>query len=89
MIWDYISKKKAVGKLVKIDRRMTSVDYYNILKNNVLQSVENMYLGSFVFQKDNDPKHTSKVASKCFTEKQKLKNSNGPHSHQILISGIR
>lgn len=69
MLWGCFSKT-GIGKLVKIEGRITGIDYYNILNNNLLQSAERMSLGSFIFQQDNDPKHTSKVASKFFTEKK-------------------
>jgi len=67
MIWHDCFSKKCVGKLVKIDGRMTDINYYNILNNNLLQQKKCAWdrLSS-----SNDPKHTFKVASKFFTKKK-------------------
>jgi len=61
MVWGCFSYY-GIGKLVFIDGIMDAALYCNILSNNLLQSAELMNLSSFVFQQDNDPKHTSRLA---------------------------
>lgn len=67
MVWGCFSSA-GVGRLVKVDSKMTGVHYVNILKENLNSSAEEMGLGDFIFQQDNDPKHTSKVANNYFSE---------------------
>jgi hypothetical protein len=43
---------------------MDSKKYVNILSNNLKASASVMELENFIFQQDNDPKHTSKLAKK-------------------------
>lgn len=45
---------------VFIDEIMDRFVYTQILANNLFVSADNMGLDSFIFQHDNDPKHTSK-----------------------------
>ncbi|GFW00264.1 transposable element Tcb2 transposase [Trichonephila clavipes] len=52
MVWECMAAS-GVGKLVFIDGIMHKMAYLNILQNN-------LGLGSnFIFQQDNDPKHTA------------------------------
>lgn len=67
MVWGCFSSN-GVGQLVKIDEKMTGQYYVNLLKKNLKPSARIMNLNEFVFQQDNDPKHTSKVASKYFID---------------------
>lgn len=61
MVWGCMAVS-GVGNLVFIESTMNKIDYLNILKNNLRPSVEKLGLDStWVFQQDNDPKHTSKV----------------------------
>ena len=76
MLWSCFSKT-GTGKLVRIEGKITGIRYVNILSNNLLQSADKMQLGSFIFQQDNDPKHTSKVASK-FVVKNNIKKLEWP-----------
>ena len=48
---------KGVGKISRIDGRMDAVRYTTILDDGLLGSIE---------QQDNDPKHTSKLATDWF-----------------------
>ena len=51
--------------LHKIDGIMRRENYLNILKHYLKTSVRKLKLGhKWVFQMDNDPKHTSKVVAK-------------------------
>ena len=53
------------GALHKIDGIMREGIYVDILKQRLKTSVRNLKLGrKWVFQMDNDPKHTSKVVAK-------------------------
>lgn len=59
LVWGCFSSA-GVGKLAFIDGIMDHIAYINILKDNLKESAEAMGLGSnFVFQQDNDPKHTA------------------------------
>ncbi|GFV33453.1 tc1-like transposase protein [Trichonephila clavipes] len=51
-----------VGKLCFIDGIMTARTYIDILSHNLQSSAQKLGLGtSFVFQQDNDPKHTANL----------------------------
>ncbi|CDQ89200.1 unnamed protein product [Oncorhynchus mykiss] len=53
------------GALHKIDGIMREENYVDILKQHLKTSVRKLKLGrKWVFQMDNDPKHTSKVVAK-------------------------
>lgn len=61
MVWGCMAAG-GVGNLTFIESTMNKIDYLNILKNNLRPSVEKLSLDrSWVFQQDNDPKHTAKV----------------------------
>ena len=47
---------------------MTGAVYVDILSRNLFESANEMGLSSFIFQQDNDPKHTSRLAKEFFTE---------------------
>lgn len=67
MAWGCMSSH-GVGKLVFIDGIMDSCLYTNILANNLRPSAELMGLNTFIFQQDNDPKHTSRHTATFFKE---------------------
>ncbi|GFW78788.1 transposable element Tcb1 transposase [Trichonephila clavipes] len=61
MVWGCMAAS-GVGKLVFIDGIMHKMAYLNILQNNFKESADKLGLGSnFIFQQDNDPKHTAFV----------------------------
>jgi hypothetical protein len=66
MLWD------GVGWAAKIDGRMNADLYVSILEDELKNTVE--YYGfntnDFIFQQDNDPKHTSKKAKAWFQNNQ-------------------
>jgi hypothetical protein len=68
MVWGCFSYH-GVGKLVFIDGKMDAAKYVDILSNNLEESAIMMGLGSYTFQQDNDPKHTSKLAKSYFYDK--------------------
>ena len=56
------------GVLHKIDGFMRKENYVDILKQHLKTSVRKMLGRKFVFQMDNDPKHTSKVVAKWLND---------------------
>ncbi|KAG2467357.1 TCB1 transposase, partial [Polypterus senegalus] len=62
MLWGCFSAA-GNGRLVRINGKMTAAMYRDILDENLLQSTLDLRLGRrFIFQQDNDPKHTAKVS---------------------------
>uniref|UniRef100_A0A8C5PQH3 Transposase n=1 Tax=Leptobrachium leishanense TaxID=445787 RepID=A0A8C5PQH3_9ANUR len=60
MLWGCFASA-GTGKLQRVQGNMNSLQYQEILDDNVMQSVTNLRLGRrWTFQQDNDPKHTSK-----------------------------
>jgi hypothetical protein len=68
MVWGCFSYY-GVKRLVFIDGIMDAKYYETILSNNLEPSVDMMGLESFIFQQDDDPKHTAKLAQKFFAKK--------------------
>jgi hypothetical protein len=70
MVWGCFTNL-GVGKLCILDRTMDRFYYRQILEDNLLQSVQQLALGTnFTFMHDNDPKHTSALV------KEWLRNNN-------------
>ena len=63
MIWVCFSYK-GLGSLVFIEDKMNAYFYLDIIKNNLFKSAQSMGLNKFIYQHDNDPKHTSKLIKK-------------------------
>ncbi|KAG2467689.1 TC1A transposase, partial [Polypterus senegalus] len=62
MLWGCFSMA-GTGRLVRIKGKMTVAMYRDILDENLLQSALDLRLGRrFIFQQDNDPKHTAKIS---------------------------
>jgi DDE superfamily endonuclease len=68
MAWGCMSSK-GVGKLIFIEGNMNSLDYVRILADNLGVSAAEMGLFDYIFQQDNDPKHTSGLARLFFSER--------------------
>lgn len=68
MFWGCFSSS-GVGKLVVINGIMDKFAYLKILKENLLPSVRMLNFNSFIFQQDNDPKHTSGLIKNYFNVK--------------------
>ena len=61
------------GALLKLDVIMRQDNYVDILKQHLKTSVRKLKLGrKWVFQMDNDPKHTSKGVAKWIKDKVKV-----------------
>ena len=69
MVWGCMGWN-GVGRLAEIEGRMDSAQYVEILDQNLSQSIEDLEIpaGEAIIQQDNDPKHTSKMAQKWFSE---------------------
>ena len=76
MVWGCMSHK-GVGNLVFIDEIMDKYLYANILANNLVLSASKMGMDRYIFQHDNDPKHSSKFVSQ-FLEENKIEVLNWP-----------
>ncbi|KAG2455820.1 TCB1 transposase, partial [Polypterus senegalus] len=62
MLWGCFSAA-GTGRLVRIKGKMSAAMYRDILNENLLQSALDLILGRrFIFQQDNDPKHTAKIS---------------------------
>ncbi|XDV44771.1 hypothetical protein PO909_013011 [Leuciscus waleckii] len=72
ILWACFSAK-GTGRLHRIEGRMDGAMYREILANNLLPSVRALKMGrGWVFQHDNDPKHTAR-ATKEWLRKKHLK----------------
>lgn len=68
MIWVCFSAE-GVGGIEIIEGRMNEAKYTNILSTHLLKSANDLGLDrNFVFQQDNDPKHTAKLTKKWFED---------------------
>jgi hypothetical protein len=63
--------------LIFIEETMNRFLYLSILANNLSQSAEDMGLDEFIFQQDNDPKHSSKLVTR-FLEEKKIEKLEWP-----------
>ncbi len=68
-LWGCFSAKGA-GRLHHIEGRMDGAMYHKILTNNLLPSVRALKMGhGWVFQHDNDPKHTARTTKEWLRKK--------------------
>lgn len=66
MIWGSMAAN-GVGCITQVNGIMKKEDYIHILENNLKASARKLNLGRrFVFQQDNDPKHTAKIVREWF-----------------------
>ncbi len=68
MLWECFSAK-GTGQQHRIDGRMGAM-YCKILANNLLPSIRALKMGrGWVFQHDNDPKHTARASKEWLRKK--------------------
>lgn len=61
MVWGAVAASR-VGNLVFVEGNMNRFQYKSILEQNLQPSVDKLCLGaSWIFQQDNDPKHTAQI----------------------------
>ncbi|KAI3361553.1 hypothetical protein L3Q82_013688, partial [Scortum barcoo] len=61
-----VFQQAGTGRLVRIEGKMNAAMYRDILDENLLQSALDLRLGRwFIFQQDNDPKHTAKITKEA------------------------
>ena len=61
MLWGCFSAA-GTRRIVRIEGKMNGTKYRDILDENLLESTQDLRLGlMFTFQKNNNPKHTSKT----------------------------
>ena len=69
MLWDCFASS-GTGNLHRVEGKMDSIKYQEILGENVTPSLRKLKLGChWTFQQDNDPKHTSKSTEAWFQKK--------------------
>lgn len=59
-----------VGQLIKIDGKMDQKYYHRLLQHHIIPSGLRLLGNGFIFQQDNDPKHTSKLCKNYVLSKQ-------------------
>ena len=70
MLWECFSAK-GTGRLHRTEGRMNWAEYCEILGNNLLPSVRALKMScGWVFQRNNDPKHTAKATKEWLKKKQ-------------------
>jgi transposase len=73
MVWGSMSRA-GVGELIFIDGIMDALMYCDILRQGIPQSVQRLGLPAhFVFQQDNDPKHTSRLARSLLGDQMNIR----------------
>lgn len=70
MVWGCFSYA-GTGDLYRVKGILERKGYHSILKNHAVPSGKRLIGKGFVFQQDNDPKHTSKLCSKYLETKHK------------------
>ena len=70
MIWACFCSK-GIGELKIIEGRMNALMYRDILNEKLMKQIHSFqFENGFVFQQDNDPKHTSKMMKKWYEDNE-------------------
>ena len=69
MVWGCFAGD-TVGDLFKIEGTLNQHDYHSILQRHAIPSGLRLVGPSFIFQQDNDPKHTSRLCEGYLTKKE-------------------
>ncbi|GFX54788.1 transposable element Tcb2 transposase [Trichonephila clavipes] len=84
MVWGCVANN-GEGNLAFIDNKMNAFAYMDVLRHNLLDSAKKLSMeNTFIFQQDNDPKHTAIVTKTCllYHAPRRLETL---HNLQILI----
>jgi transposase len=89
MVWGCITAK-GMGRLFRIEGIMCAPEYVDILKKQLGGTLKDLNIkctgkNGYIFQQDNDPKHTSKLATEHFTKKKIKKLAWPPSSPDMSI----
>ncbi len=85
MVWGCVSTS-GIGNLVEINTKMDAKHYVEIINSNLYANAERMGIrDNFIFQSDNDPKHTSRLAKNWFTENEVEQIEWPPQSPDLNI----
>jgi transposase len=76
MAWGCFSST-GVGDLHVIERTMNAAMYIRILSSHMIPSARRLFKNDFIFQQDNDPKHTAKVV-KQYLQRKNIKVLDWP-----------
>ena len=76
MVWGCFGWN-GVGNLHVINGTLTSAMYTRILKDHMIPSAQRLFQENYIFQQDNDPKHTAKNTKSWF-ESKKIKLLDWP-----------
>ena len=83
LVWGCMAAS-GVGKLVMIDGIMNQYSYLKILKDNLQQSAAKLGVGrSFIFQQDNDPKHTARTVQEWLLYNTRKQLKTPPQSPDL------
>ncbi|KAI4882559.1 hypothetical protein NFI96_002447 [Prochilodus magdalenae] len=70
LVWRRKRRRRNLGRLHCVKERRTGAMYCEILRNNLLPSVRALKMGrGWVFQHDNDPKHTARITKEWLRKK--------------------
>ncbi|CAK9818710.1 Transposable element Tcb1 transposase [Anthophora quadrimaculata] len=67
MVWGCISAN-GVGDLIRINGKLTATQYLEILQQHAVPSGQRLIGNKFLFQHDNDPKHTARIVKNYLQE---------------------
>lgn len=83
MVWGCMAAS-GVGNLVFIENTMNKTDYLNILRENLSSSIAKLGLDqSWVFQHDNDSKHTAKIVQEWLLYRTPKRLDHPPQSPDL------